>query len=673
MTTRASPRLLRLRRAGDRFVEHAEAVALEDEAHIDRGLTRYLTQKCKVRHAKVELRGSEVSRRVYVMRSDPDTAYLPMYEDETEPGHEHRSEALDSSLAEHVTALLDRLRRYDHEHAVAERDLWSTFVRPTLQLREHSADPPRAIHWEHLQELRHTVILGAPGAGKTSLLRRLASECADSLLDTRAAAVPVYVELRDIPAEGLTGRAFRNMLLEESRQNAEADLERLARSGDLLLLFDGLDEVIDTERPKVAQSIRELAASYPSARVIVSSRTLGYRGDLAGFATVDLLPFSDAQIKEWVWLSDPEPGHWTDFLTQVRENAQVGELVTNPLLLSIAFFMYRSRTVVPRERAALSEYFVRALLGDWDRTRGVQRSALWRNPRSLLAYVCWLAYDLSERGEETFTVDDVVRRRPSYTGLTEPPIALQALAEKSGCIERVGPSRWTFTHAALRDYLAGEYVVSSSVDASELIRGHLGSPRGRSMWLFACGAALDADPLVQLHMQGVGALTCADAALLVEALRQDLEVPQEVVERAAAVIARVLERELSAGCAEVLEIDASAETGRNSDLHLEIILRSDASSSSAILRLVAAIIGARGSVFAQALREHLLDVTRTRTASHAIGQLLDLDEPLAVDLEDRGGARVLRVRVEPPTGLPVPKAIYRRQGSTDVIPAPPED
>jgi len=637
-------RLLMLTLVGDRFVVNDDRNDPVDDIVVDTGLVSYLSRRCELRDAQVQYGHSRFDSAVYVSRSDPTTAYLAIAEDDDrEP--ERRSQKLSSGLTAYAGWLQERLRKYDHEHAISERDLFHSFVRPNLSLRGKGSEATHTVDWERLQDIHHVVVLGAPGAGKTSLLRRVAVERADAMVETGSRIVPLYFALRSASEHDLSERGLRDLLC---AHDPRANFDQLASSGEILLLFDGLDEVLDTHRGRIAQAIQHLTLTYPRLRIMVSSRSVSYKSELSDFATVDVLPFSQSQIHEWVWLNEPNPHVWTEFLTQVDQNAQVADMVSNPLLLSIAFYMFRSEAIVPRERASLFAYFVRALCEDWDRTRGIQRSALWRNPRSLFAYVCRLSYDLGERNEETFDAADALRHRPSFFGSTDPEVALQALAEKSGLIEQDLPGQWRFTHTALRDFLAGEYLVSSAVDASELIRDHLGTPRGRSVWTLACGAALEADPLVRLQMHTADELSGKDAALLVDALRQDLEVLEDVTVDAAALISVVLERELSGA------VVATRAGGPVDNAHLErglldIMLRTE--HTDAVAWLVVAILGARGAAFANVLRRRLLESALAPV--RAIGVLLDTPQPLTAEFCGNGDDRLLRIRFEQPSGLPV--------------------
>jgi NACHT domain len=634
-------RLVALVLVGDRFVEAEEPFDIFDDVPtIEDGIASYLLADCELMHRDVEIEGTRGEAPIYISRRNPTLGYvvLPTSEPQMRPSQQIE---LTPKLEAYLIALTSQLRRFDHEHARGPRDLWHSFVRPRLALKQPDDVSEHEIPWEHLQGIQKAIVLGPPGAGKTSLLRRVGAHYAEAILETGVGVIPVYVELRHLSGPNVSMARLRDI----ATTVGDFQFEHAASTGELLLLLDGLDEIIDTDRSQVADAIGGIAAANPRVKVIVSSRAVGYHGEFSDFATIQVLPFGQAQVNEWVWLSEPNPDLWTEFLGQVAQNQDVGDLMFNPLLLSIAFYMFQASAIVPRERAGLSQYCVRALSDDWDRARGVQRSHLWRNPRMLFAYVCWLAYELNEREADTFSENDALRRRPSFFGSTQPGFALQALAEKSGIIAKTRSGEWAFTHAAIRDYLAGEYIAAGPHEAAAILREPLGSPRKRSTWMFACGAALQADPLIQWHMRAGNDLSGGDAALLVDALRQDLEVLEDVVKRGAQLVMHVLERELAD--ASVMERENAVQTTATGAI--EIVLGSG--ESQTVKWLVAAVLGARGAAFADTLRNHLVQSDLLPVAM--IGGLLDADQPMVAELEYRDKSRVLTLRPGRPDGLPL--------------------
>lgn len=103
---------------------------------------------------------------------------------------------------------------------------------------------------------RGLVILGDPGSGKTTHLKRLLLWClrqGTKSLGLAADVVPVFLPLRELRdlSQGIDG--FIEQTLDSPHLKMPQGFgARLLERGHLLLLFDGLDEVSDPkERTKV--------------------------------------------------------------------------------------------------------------------------------------------------------------------------------------------------------------------------------------------------------------------------------------------------------------------------------------------------------------------------------------------------------------------------------------
>ena len=107
-------------------------------------------------------------------------------------------------------------------------------------------------------------ILGKPGAGKTTFLQHLAIRCNQGRF--AANRVPIFVTLRDFADESRDELSLLSHLRDEfvaSGISEPSVLETLLRSGKVLLLLDGLDEVQEQARRIVANEIRRFCEKYP--------------------------------------------------------------------------------------------------------------------------------------------------------------------------------------------------------------------------------------------------------------------------------------------------------------------------------------------------------------------------------------------------------------------------
>jgi len=222
------------------------------------------------------------------------------------------------------------------------------------------------------------VILGDPGAGKSSLLRFLALDWAE--LPT--AQIPLLIELREYMADENRPKDVLDFFHQGKRKICELNrlhLHQHLQTGDALVMFDGLDEIIDADQRHAA--ITEIIAfknKYPRSRLIVTSRSVGYDPEElghAGFRHFTLEDFNQAQmasfIRKWHGLAlveekEGERAELRKRLTSaIQSSPSIRLLAGNPLLLTMMAILNRKQEL-PRRRASLYEEAAKVLLHAWD-------------------------------------------------------------------------------------------------------------------------------------------------------------------------------------------------------------------------------------------------------------------------------------------------------------------
>jgi hypothetical protein len=226
------------------------------------------------------------------------------------------------------------------------------------------------------------VILGDPGAGKSSLLQYLALIWAElPIRDLAVPPTPLLVELRTYARDRQAGTC-KDILtfLHGGNITCRLDQQQLhnkLKAGQAIALFDGIDEVFDPAlRDEVVTDIHRFTNDYPQMRVIATSRWLGYKVQKlrgAGFQHFMLQDLEDEQIEDFIqrWhdLTFPvgaDKERKRDRLQQaIRESKSIRELAGNPLLLTMMAILNRHQEL-PRDRPELYNQASRVLLHQWD-------------------------------------------------------------------------------------------------------------------------------------------------------------------------------------------------------------------------------------------------------------------------------------------------------------------
>lgn len=142
--------------------------------------------------------------------------------------------------------------------------------------------------------VKKCVVLGGPGIGKSTLLKKLALDySADGFL-TLLVRLPQVAAL--IKREG---HRFEDCLLEVALSASGIRVPNASLEGTVVLC-DALDEC-GSQQPLVTAALNAFAVAHPHARIVVTSRPIGYRpGELSGWRHYELQPLSDTAAEQAV-------------------------------------------------------------------------------------------------------------------------------------------------------------------------------------------------------------------------------------------------------------------------------------------------------------------------------------------------------------------------------------
>ncbi len=415
-----------------------------------------------------------------------------------------------------------------------------------------------------LQDAPLMVMLGEPGAGKTTTLQfiglcfaRREEGWPRERLRFDEDRVPVRLDLR-VLAEGIEqGRWQAPMLLHALAHEVASLLQDLhppnvdpydlvkhwRDQGRLLALLDGLDEVT-YRRDEVIEEIRRfaLAARDTHTRVVVTSRPAGYAPLGEPFREYTLKPFRSVEealpfLKHWLtalkkheWSEEVVAEKAQTLLNELKEQPALRNFLTNPLILRLAAMTFAENEVVASSRATLYEAYIEDA---WKRARRRNADPAWKQPA--MAGLEALAWHFHTGGRHTR--GEVVNTLARAQNVTDGETMLALLRKKMGLVVRVG-DLYAFSHTTVQEYLVARRLARAWRENREgcwdFLRPRLHLPAWREPLLLLAGSldAEDAGDLVRHVLEARSSherVLLRDLALAAEMVREAPHVPEGVI------------------------------------------------------------------------------------------------------------------------------------------------
>jgi NACHT domain-containing protein len=263
------------------------------------------------------------------------------------------------------------------------------FVEPTFANLDSEA-PKLQISYAALSErLDRTVVLGDPGAGKSTYALKLAYDLARERATVPGGHLtPFIVNLKDYGAE--KDKAPLSIVdWIEAMANSDyqtppppSAVAHLLAAGRATVIFDGLDELLDTSHRRVITGdIETFAARFVAAPILVTSRRVGYPQaplDPRRFSMFRLNELDEKQIERYVkvWFGlrveltkKAQEQMARDFLSDSEGTAE--DLRTNTLMLGLLCNLYRGDGYIPRHRPQVYGKCAVMLFERWDKGRRI--------------------------------------------------------------------------------------------------------------------------------------------------------------------------------------------------------------------------------------------------------------------------------------------------------------
>jgi hypothetical protein len=373
---------------------------------------------------------------------------------------------------------------------------------------------------------RYRLLVGRPGAGKSSLLRFTATDLLSSqpqsiaLQREHATDLPVWLPFGflcrhlETSTENSLVSAAEAWLKSQSAAHLWPLVQRALQDDRLLLLVDGVDEWSDVGAAEHALGILESFLGRTDASAILSTRP--YAVDRLNWrrpwALAEITPLTDQQRRTIaagillpvtqpeaapavrpMWSAGVEP-----FLDQLAATPELAELSSSPLFLTLLATTWQGEPL-PQQRFKIYARLVELLIEKHPQMR--QRASLARGALLTASEVTILFAAVAYRLRVKDPADTVTRpemRKLIVESMTDDEVlgypqpdarkiadAVLAMAEDEfGLIVSHGAGALGFLHRVVLDHLAGQYLATLPTDAQvEAVQRFVHDPGWRDVIL----------------------------------------------------------------------------------------------------------------------------------------------------------------------------------------------
>lgn len=335
------------------------------------------------------------------------------------------------------------------------------------------------------------LILGDPGAGKTTILKRLIDILSrdTSKSNLFSDRIPILIKLSEIKENKnlftkiaeIIGVHFTQIKVEnqhagesEYYENKIGDkkledfIVEIINDIPFLFLIDGLDEVKYSISEVILNNIQGLVNRKTNTSKIILTNRSGNFKTIQGLNVCEIKDLDDSQILELTskWYGSKEKAQL--FLNELNET-NYKTTARKPLFLANLMMIYDEEGNLPVKSIEVYNRLIQLLIWQWDRDRlNINRVSIFGNRFDNFKkydFLKELSYNLLYRkkaiefsNSDLKSVYQKIYRKYDLKENAE-EIVIQEIESHNGLVIKIGFDKYKFFHLTIQEYLCAEYLI----------------------------------------------------------------------------------------------------------------------------------------------------------------------------------------------------------------------
>lgn len=336
------------------------------------------------------------------------------------------------------------------------------------------------------------LILGDPGSGKTTFLRRFLW----NFLNSNTLSHPILIKISEIGNNEnifLKIGKILGLKIEEKRDNKgniiyedgnklytvdEKELNSLIidilNENNFILLFDGLDEVKADIKDIIENNLYEiLNKKNDCSKIILTNRSGNYLRTFPRLDIFEMQDLNDSQIDEVTFNFLENRDLSNTFIKQLNASTYKGT-ARKPLFLFNLLILFSESNNLPKKSIDVYNRLIQLLVYQWDKERGnINRVSIYgSNFDNLkkLEFLKELAFQLlfKQQNKEFSNLDLKLAFENINIleyGLTKnaQETVIKEIESHNGLVIKIGFDKYKFYHLTIQEFLCADYLNDSSV------------------------------------------------------------------------------------------------------------------------------------------------------------------------------------------------------------------